>query len=55
MSRTSICSSKTPDALLGGTHKAICYLGFRTGQHPDLGKGPKFPSEAEILEDMQIP
>ncbi|MHC5138109.1 MAG: glycosyl hydrolase family 17 protein [Planctomycetota bacterium] len=45
---------QTPDALLEGTHRAICYSGFRSGQHPDLGKGAKFPSEAEILEDMQI-
>ena len=43
-----------PEDLLGGTHWAICYSPFRSGQHPDLGKGAKFASEAEILEDMQI-
>jgi len=30
---------------------AICYSGYREGQHPDKGI---FPSQAEILEDMKI-
>ena len=31
--------------------RAICYSGFRDGQSPDDGV---FPSEAEILEDLQL-
>ena len=31
--------------------RAICYSGFRDGQSPDEGV---FPSEAEILEDLQL-
>ena len=30
---------------------AICYSGFREGQHPDSGK---YPSQAQILEDFKI-
>jgi exo-beta-1,3-glucanase (GH17 family) len=40
--------------LLAGTAKAICYSGFRSGQHPDRGEGAKNPSDEEILEDLQI-
>jgi exo-beta-1,3-glucanase (GH17 family) len=40
--------------LLAGTAKAICYSGFRSGQHPDRGEGAKNPSEEEILEDLEI-
>ncbi len=40
--------------LLAGTTKAICYSGFRSGQHPDRGNGALNPSEAEVLEDLQI-
>jgi exo-beta-1,3-glucanase (GH17 family) len=40
--------------LLAGTYKAICYSGFRSGQHPDRGEGAKNPSNEEILEDLQI-
>lgn len=40
--------------LLGGTHRAICYSGFRAGQHPDRGEGAVNPSDEEILEDLQI-
>ena len=43
-----------PDDLLFGIKKAICYSGFRHGQHPNLGKGTKNPSDEEILEDLQI-
>lgn len=41
-------------ALLGGTHMAIAYSGYRHGQHPDRGGGEKAPSDAELLEDLQI-
>jgi exo-beta-1,3-glucanase (GH17 family) len=41
-------------ALLCGVHKAVCYSGFRHGQHPDRGTGAVNPSDKEILEDLQI-
>jgi len=40
--------------LLGRTSKAICYSGFRDGQHPDRGDGAVIPSYEEILEDLEI-
>ena len=40
--------------LLGGLSKAVCYSGFRSGQHPDRGDGAVNPSYDEILEDLQI-
>lgn len=40
--------------LLAGTTNAICYSGFRSGQHPDRGEGAVNPSEADILEDLQL-
>ncbi len=43
-----------PEDLLAGVSRAICYSGFRNGQHPDRGEGARNPSEAEILEDLQI-
>lgn len=43
-----------PDELLAGIHSAVCYSGFRTGQHPDRGDGAVNPSDEEILEDLQI-
>jgi len=43
-----------PSALLGGLQKAVCYSGFRHGQHPDRGTGAVNPSDKEILEDLQI-
>jgi len=42
------------DNLLNGISKAICYSGFRKGQHPDRGNGAKNPSYDEILEDLTI-
>ena len=43
-----------PDALLCGVLKAVCYSGFRQGQHPDRGDGALNPSDQEILEDLKI-
>jgi exo-beta-1,3-glucanase (GH17 family) len=43
-----------PAALVDGEVFAICYSGFRRGQHPDRGEGPKNPSSEEILEDLKI-
>ncbi len=40
--------------LLAGTHRAVCYSGFRSGQHPDRGDAAVLPSDEEILEDLQI-
>jgi len=43
-----------PGDLLGGFKAAVCYSGFRRGQHPDRGGGAVNPSDKEILEDLQI-
>ena len=40
--------------LLIGISKAVCYSGFRSGQHPDRGDGAINPSYEEILEDLNI-
>lgn len=40
--------------LLNGVSRAICYSGFREGQHPDRGDGAVNPSYEETLEDLQI-
>lgn len=47
-------SLQKKDDLLGETAKAICYSGYRTGQHPDRGNGAINPSYEEILEDLKI-
>jgi len=47
-------TKQTTDALLMGTSKAICYSGFRSGQHPDRGDGAVNPSYEEVLEDLNI-
>jgi len=47
-------SFSQPFTLLEGQHMAMAYSGFRDGQHPDQGAGAVNPSEAEILEDLQI-
>jgi len=46
--------TQNPADLLLGTAKAVCYSGFRTGQHPDRGEGAVNPSYAEILEDLKL-
>lgn len=43
-----------PADLLAGQVRGICYSGFRTGQHPDRGSGAVNPTEAQILEDLNI-
>lgn len=40
--------------LLAGVSKAICYSGFREGQHPDRGEGAVNPSYENTLEDLNI-
>ena len=42
------------DDLLARFSHAVCYSGFRTGQHPDRGNGSKNPGDDEILEDLKI-
>ncbi len=46
--------AQDPSALLDGEVMAVCYSGFRAGQHPDRGEGAKNPSDSEILEDLRI-
>ena len=46
--------TQTQNDLLAGTAKAVCYSGFRTGQHPDRGEGAVNPSYNEILELSSI-
>lgn len=41
-------------ALLDGQVRAVCYSGFRAGQHPDRGAGANNPTEAQILEDLRL-
>ena len=43
-----------PSDLLRGFKRAVCYSGFRHGQHPDRGDGVVNPSDKEILEDLHI-
>ena len=45
---------QSTDALIAGEVMAVAYSGFREGQHPDRGAGANNPSDAEILEDLQI-
>lgn len=45
---------QNPGDLLAGESRAICYSGYRKGQHPDRGAGAVNPSDAEILEDLKI-
>lgn len=45
---------QSPEDLLAGEVMAVAYSGFREGQHPDRGDGARNPSDAQILEDLQI-
>ncbi len=45
---------QTSADLIAGTSKAVCYSGFRSGQHPDRGDGAVNPSYDEVLEDLQL-
>lgn len=42
------------DDRLAGVVRGIAYSGFRDGQHPDRGEGAVYPSDGEILEDLEI-
>lgn len=52
--KKSASIQQNEEDLLAGTHRAVCYSGFRSGQHPDRGDGAVLPSDEEILEDLQI-
>lgn len=45
---------QSTDDLLCGVSRAVCYSGFRTGQHPDRGEGAINPTDEQVLEDLQI-
>ncbi|MBE0637445.1 MAG: glycosyl hydrolase [Bacteroidales bacterium] len=45
---------QTEIMLLSSVSEAVCYSGFRSGQHPDRGNGAINPTYEEILEDLQI-
>ena len=45
---------QTPEMLVAGEVMALAYSGFREGQHPDRGDGAVNPTDAQILEDLQI-
>ncbi len=54
-SRASAGTIDQPEAaLLDGQVRAVCYSGFRAGQHPDRGDGANNPTEAQILEDLRL-
>ena len=50
----SVSLQQSPDDLIAGQVMAMAYSGFREGQHPDRGDGAANPSDAEVLEDLQI-
>lgn len=52
--RAADFAPQAPEALVDGQVAAICYSGFRSGQHPDRGAGAKNPSREEILEDLRL-
>ena len=45
---------QSPADLIAGEVMAVAYSGYREGQHPDRGAGAVNPSDAEILEDLEI-
>jgi len=45
---------QTEKDLLNGTSRAVCYSGFRSGQHPDRGEGAVNPTDEQVLEDLLI-
>lgn len=52
--KSAISIKQQPKDLLAGVSSAVCYSGFRTGQHPDRGDGAKNPTDKQILEDLQV-
>jgi exo-beta-1,3-glucanase (GH17 family) len=52
--QSAISIKQQPKSLLASVSNAVCYSGFRTGQHPDRGDGAKNPTDKQILEDLLI-
>lgn len=52
--QTLISIGQKSGDLLAGVSNAVCYSGFRSGQHPDRGDGAKNPTDEQILEDLRI-
>ena len=46
--------AQAPGDLVAGEVMALAYSGYREGQHPDRGEGAVNPSDAEMIEDLQI-
>jgi exo-beta-1,3-glucanase (GH17 family) len=53
-SPVNVLIQQKPGDLLDGFKRAVCYSGFRHGQHPDRGQGAINPGDKEILEDLQL-
>lgn len=53
-SQPDLSLEQPESSLLAGISKAVCYSGFRSGQHPDRGDGAVNPTREEILEDLKI-
>jgi hypothetical protein len=51
---TAASYRQSPGDLVAVETLAVAYSGFREGQHPDRGNGAVNPSDAEILEDLEI-
>tara|TARA_R110002049_G_scaffold285698_4_gene466921 strand:+ start:26616 stop:27662 length:1047 start_codon:yes stop_codon:yes gene_type:complete len=43
-----------PSDLLANTSRAVCYSGYRSGQHPDRGDGAVNPTSDQIREDLNL-
>lgn len=55
LARESVSDIHQPEsALLDGQVRAVCYSGFRAGQHPDRGDGANNPTDEQILEDLRM-
>jgi exo-beta-1,3-glucanase (GH17 family) len=52
--QSDIAIQQNSEDLLAGVSSAVCYSGFRSGQHPDRGDGAVNPSAEEILQDLRI-
>ncbi|MFG0306095.1 MAG: glycosyl hydrolase family 17 protein [Phycisphaerales bacterium JB040] len=45
---------QSEEHLLDDRVAAVCYSGFRAGQHPDRGDGANNPTRDQILQDLEI-
>jgi exo-beta-1,3-glucanase (GH17 family) len=53
-SEAAVPIQQKPSDLVCGVRQAVCYSGFRHGQHPDRGDGAVNPTDKEVLEDLQL-